>query len=123
MTDRLNVYLRADKVGQLWLDARRHFVFQYDADWLARKEAIPLSLRLPLQSETFDDGPARPFFANLLPESELRRVFARKMGLSEQNDFALLEAVGGNVPVRSACYRKRVCRPAKAAIVVWMTKS
>lgn len=37
----------------------------------------------------------RPFFANLLPESDLRRVIARKLGLSEQNDFALLEAVGG----------------------------
>jgi len=35
------------------------------------------------------------FFSNLLPESELRRIIARKLGLSENNDFALLEAVGG----------------------------
>ena len=49
-----------------------------------------------LQAEAFNDDRARPFFANLLPESELRRVIARKSGFSEQNDFALLEAVGGD---------------------------
>lgn len=43
----------------------------------------------------FEDDNARPFFANRLSESEIRRGIARKLGLSEQNDFALLEAVGG----------------------------
>lgn len=95
MTDCLNVYLRTDKVGQLWLDSGRGFVFRYDSDWLARDGAIPLSLRLPLRTDAFGDDQARPFFANLLPESDLRRMIARKLGLSEQNDFALLEVVGG----------------------------
>ena len=95
MSDDLNVYLRSDKVGRLSLDARRHFVFTYDQDWLANATAVPLSLHLPLQAEPFTDEQARPFFANLLPESDLRRALARKLGLSEQNDFALLEAVGG----------------------------
>jgi len=95
MSNELNVYLRGHKVGQLWLDAGRRFVFAYDADWLAGATAVPLSLRLPLRAEPYEDERARPFFANLLPESELRRVIARKLGLSEQNDFALLEAVGG----------------------------
>jgi serine/threonine-protein kinase HipA len=95
MSNELNVYLRGDKVGQLWLDAGRRFVFAYDADWLAGATAVPLSLRLPLRPEPYENEHARPFFANLLPESELRRVIARKLGLSEQNDFALLEAVGG----------------------------
>ena len=95
MSEGLNVYLRGDKVGRLWLDAGRRFVFAYDSNWLAGKTAVPLSLRLPLRAEAYADEHARPFFANLLPESELRRVIARKLGLSEQNDFALLEAVGG----------------------------
>ena len=95
MSDRLNVYLGRDLLGRLWLDEGRRFVFQYDDAWLAAEAAIPLSLALPLQADAFGDDRARPFFANLLPESELRRVIARKLGLSEQNDFALLEAVGG----------------------------
>lgn len=95
MSDSLNVYLHADKVGRLWLDAGRRFVFQYDPDWLAHEPAVPLSLALPLRADVFGDDRARPFFVNLLPESDLRRMIARKLGLSEQNDFALLEAVGG----------------------------
>lgn len=95
MSHILNVYLRTNKVGRLWLDAKRRFIFQYDENWLADAKAVPLSLGLPLQPAPFEDDQARPFFANLLPESDLRRMIARKLGLSEQNDFALLEAVGG----------------------------
>ncbi len=95
MNQSLTVYLHDRCVGTLRLDAGRRFVFQYGDEWLIQPDAIPLSLHLPLQSESFDDDLARPFFSNLLPESEIRRVIARRLGLSEQNDFALLEAVGG----------------------------
>ena len=95
MSQSLNVYLRETKVGFLRLDTQRRFVFQYNQEWLESDRAFPLSLQLPLQPAKFGDHPARPFFANLLPESELRRVIAKKLGLSVQNDFALLEAVGG----------------------------
>ena len=95
MSHSLDVYLHASRVGQLSLGEDRRMRFQYADGWLARGDAVPLSLALPLRTEAFDDAQSRPFFANLLPESELRRRIARKLGLSEQNDFALLEAVGG----------------------------
>lgn len=95
MSTILNVYLKSEKVGNLQLDDSRRFIFIYDKYWLQLKAAVPLSLSLPLQQEPFQDDHARPFFSNLLPESELRRVIARKLGLSENNDFALLEVVGG----------------------------
>ena len=95
MSNELNVYWHKDIVGILQLDEKRRFVFQYAPEWLKQENAMPLSLSLPLQAEVYSDDQARPFFANLLPESELRRTIARKLGLSEQNDFALLEAVGG----------------------------
>ena len=91
----LTVFLRGEKVGRLSIERGRDFVFSYDAAWLASPVAVPLSLRLPLREEPYPDEVARPFFANLLPESDLRRAIARRLGLSEQNDFALLEAVGG----------------------------
>ncbi len=36
-------------------------------------------------------------FGGLLPEGEVREVLARNRGFSEQNDFGLLEVVGGDV--------------------------
>ncbi len=91
----LDVYLYGRRVGQLQLDSSRRFVFQYDESWLASGNALPLSLALPPRREPYSDDEARPFFANLLPEADIRRAIARRLGISEKNDFALLEAIGG----------------------------
>ncbi len=68
--------------------------FTYDPAWLAAARP-PLSQSLPL------DGPALPgavhaFFGGLLPEGEPRHQLARRLGVSERNDFALLAAIGGD---------------------------
>ncbi len=95
----LSVYLNSTFVGRLWLDEERRFVFQYDETWLCDADAIPLSLSLPLRADVFGDSPSkgkvRAFFSNLLPEAELRSNIAKRLGLSEKNDFALLKVVGG----------------------------
>jgi serine/threonine-protein kinase HipA len=91
----LDVFLYERKAGRLWLDDQRRFVFQYDSDWLLDTKAIPLSLALPLQEPPYEDDGARPFFANLLPEAGIRRAVAQNLGISEQNDFSMLEAIGG----------------------------
>lgn len=91
----LIVYLNGELAGRLSLDQQRRFVFQYDTAWLDAPHAIPLSLSLPLRHEPFIGDAARPFFANLLPEAALREAIARKLGISAQNDYALLEAIGG----------------------------
>lgn len=95
MTAELNVYFHDDLTGTLRLDNRRRFTFQYDPNWIKKTSAIPLSLSLPLRKEPFEDDASRPFFANLLPEADVRRAVARRLGISEHNDFALLEAIGG----------------------------
>lgn len=95
MTQGLAVYLNNQHVGRLWLADKRRLVFQYEKDWLDRDDAIPLSISLPLQAEIFDDEVARPFFVNLLPEAEQRRLVALNLGVSEGNDFALLDEIGG----------------------------
>ncbi len=90
----LRVWLFADCVGTLsLLDGR--LSFRYHADWLNNARAVPLSCSLPLQAEPFDDLRARPFFAGLLPEGNLRRLIAQQFHVSGQNDFALLNAIGG----------------------------
>jgi serine/threonine-protein kinase HipA len=91
----LDVYLWDQKVGRLWLDDKRRFVFQYDTEWIHQKGSIPLSLHLPLREETYPDDAARPFFPNLLPEAEVKRAIAQRLRISESNDFALLNGIGG----------------------------
>ena len=92
----LAVYFREDPAGRLWLDERNRFVFRYDKRWLQNEGAIPLSVSLPLREQPYADDSARPFFANLLPEAEIRKVIARRFRISEKNDYALLREIGGD---------------------------
>ena len=94
MTRELEVWLFSQQVGILSLiDGRLDF--RYIPDWLSRPNAVALSNSLPLQAESFDDRQTRPFFAGLLPEGRLRRLIAQKFQVSSQNDFALLDRIGG----------------------------
>jgi serine/threonine-protein kinase HipA len=86
----LDVYLWDQLIGRLWLDEKRRFVFQYDAGWINKKGAIPLSLHLPLRADIFPDDLPRSFFSNLLPEAEIKRVIAQRLRISASNDFAML---------------------------------
>ena len=57
---------------------------------------MTLSQSLPLQAERFQDQQCHPFFSGLLPEGQLRRLIAQQCAVSGDNDFALLEAIGGD---------------------------
>src|SRR5262249_33165118 len=90
----LDVWLLGERVGRLEQTAGR-LTFTYDPAWLDRPNAMFLSASLPLQEQPFDDRAARPFFAGLLPEQDRREQVARTIGVSARNDFALLDALGG----------------------------
>ena len=94
MAHELEVWLFADRVGTLTLvDGRLNFC--YAADWLSQQDAVALSASLPVQAAPFDDRKTRPFFAGLLPEGQMRRLIAQQFQVSGQNDFALLDHIGG----------------------------
>ncbi|MFA7578903.1 type II toxin-antitoxin system HipA family toxin [Castellaniella sp.] len=94
MAHELDVWLFADRVGTLALVDGR-LSFYYAPGWLAHKDAVALSILLPLQAQPFDDRKTRPFFAGLLPEGRMRRLIAQQFQVSGQNDFALLDHIGG----------------------------
>lgn len=94
MTHELEVWLFADHVGTLALVEGR-LNFWYLPGWLQQERAVALSCSLPLQSTHFDDHITRPFFAGLLPEGQMRRLIAQQFQVSGQNDFALLDHIGG----------------------------
>jgi len=94
---RLSVWMDGEQAGTLWREAGGVMHFAYAPEYRTRPGAIPLSLSLPLSHEgPFVEGPARLFFANLLPEGAQRAMLARRFGLSEQNDFGLLAEIGGD---------------------------
>jgi serine/threonine-protein kinase HipA len=94
MSHLLAVYLFERRVGDFALVEGR-LQFSYTANWLQQADAAPLSCSLPLQVEPFNDQQTRPFFAGLLPEGKLRQLIARQFQVSKQNDFALLDHIGG----------------------------
>jgi serine/threonine-protein kinase HipA len=95
MSGVLNVYWGTKLAGRLREDEGGHLEFLYESSWLGDPEAAPISIRLPLRPEPFDEPTSRIFFGNLLPEGPTRRLITGKLGISESNDFKLLEALGG----------------------------
>jgi serine/threonine-protein kinase HipA len=93
--NKLIVYLNAERVGSLEQDDSGLLQFSYDLTWLEKPSAMPLSRSLPLQSEVFSGKKARPFFAGILPEEGPRKKIAEILGISDANDFAMLERIGG----------------------------
>ncbi len=98
MTDveALRVYAESRVVGLLEKSADATLTFTYDADWLAAANRFPLAQSLPLGSDPAPDRTCRPFFAGLLPEERVRGAVARRLGVSADNDFELLVALGGD---------------------------
>lgn len=92
----LDVYLNRTLAGQLFQDRGGRLSFTYSDALLHTPEAAPLSRHLPLGSQVFADEATRAFFANLLPEGAVLEQTARRLGLSRDNVFGLLERIGGD---------------------------
>ena len=106
--DALDVWLHGRRAGRLeQVDGRMRFT--YAADYVATGGA-PLSRSLPL-GEGEHDRAAETFFANLLPEGEVRTLVARRLGVSAGNDFGLLYAIGGDCAGAVTLLPPRVAAP------------
>jgi len=97
MARRLTVWWNGEVVGQLALNPHGEPEFRYATDWLAQPDARAVSTSLPLRSEPFGRRATLPFFEGLLPEAAQRTAIARTLGISERNEFRLLEKIGGEV--------------------------
>lgn len=90
----LRVWWDGRVVGTLRTNEHGEMQFVYESTWLADAAAAPLSLSLPKREAPFKRRECRPF---LLPEDVQRDGVARALGVSRGNDFALLDALGGDV--------------------------
>lgn len=97
MTRALWVWWDGARVGTLRLEPHGDMTFRYAETWLDDTSRLPLSISLPKRAEPFKRRATRAFFAGLLPEETQRRAVAQALGISQGNDFRLLEALGGDV--------------------------
>lgn len=93
--DILNVFFGQVRIGSLSINSRRRFSFEYSRQWLESLEAFRISVSLPLQEGAFPHDTVKSFFANLLPESAVRKLISKQLGISDKNDFMLLKRIGG----------------------------
>jgi serine/threonine-protein kinase HipA len=94
---RLCVWWDGRRVGDLIQDDHGNMRFEYGEEWLADAVAPPLSASLPKATARFARRQCQPFFGGLLPEDGQRTAVARALGVSADNDFSLLEKLGGEV--------------------------
>lgn len=97
MSRALTVWWDDAEVGDLTLNDHGVMILRYAKTWLEDPRAPAISVSLPKQVEAFNRARTRPFFAGLLPEERPRTEAARALGVSQQNDFGLLEGLGGDV--------------------------
>src|SRR5437867_495541 len=98
MTTRaLDIWWDGKIAGQLTQNRHGDLGFAYSRGWLEDSDAPPLSASLPKRDQSFTRRECRPFFGGLLPEEGQRDAAAQVLGVSRDNDFALLERLGGDV--------------------------
>lgn len=68
------------------------YMFQYDSDYLLRKDAQPVSLTLPLREEPYESQVLFPFFDGLIPEGWLLDVAIKSWKIDQRDRMGLLLA-------------------------------
>ncbi len=89
----LGAWIADQPAGDLILKDNGNLQFRYRPEY----RGAPLSHALPIQTDAHPHRVVRAVFAGLLPEGEVREALAHNLGISAENDFGLLERVGGDV--------------------------
>jgi serine/threonine-protein kinase HipA len=91
----LHVLLYGQVVGEVTQTPQGGHTFSYDTDYLSAPNATPLSLSMPLTTDTYPRGRIVPWMLGLLPDrGEVRDRWAQLLSVSPENPFALLEHMG-----------------------------
>jgi len=95
VADQLAVWLYDTRVA-LVDQLRGRLRLSYTEDALSRYAlGVPLlSLSLPIRPERYTHGLVRPFLDGLLPEGEPRQIIANELGLSRDDTYGLIGALG-----------------------------
>lgn len=95
---KLAVFLAAERWGTIERrgPSRYRFTYSAEASVASKRDGAILSASLPMQLQAFAPSASAPFFEGLLPEGAVRAALAAKFGLSEEDGFGLLAALGAD---------------------------
>lgn len=85
------VRIDGQRVGMLTEDGRQ-ITFRYDSEWIANRNAVAVSMTLPVTDTPYVTDGLHPFFENLLPEGWLLELATTKLKISKDDAFGLLIA-------------------------------
>lgn len=86
----LGIYCQQQCIGIL----DEEFSLMYDSNWTHKEGAFAISHSLPLHCKQHDRIIVRNYFANLLPEGQVRALYAAQHRIPLDDDFGLLGAIG-----------------------------
>jgi serine/threonine-protein kinase HipA len=96
-TVQLNLLMNGRLVGHLRKLAGGAIAFQYAPIWLTTIGARPISLSLPLSTQTYQGDRVYNFFDNLLPDSQqIRSRIQTRFQIPTSHPFDLLQAIGAD---------------------------
>jgi serine/threonine-protein kinase HipA len=116
VTIELEILLHGVRVGTLTADERGEKILRFAQDYRERSER-------PVLGQKFEDdltraykgkrGSLPPFFANLIPErnGELRPILERQLDVAPDDDLALLELLGRDLPGAVEVHRLSATNP------------
>ena len=83
------IYIKEVFCGVLWED-EEDYHFQYDAEYLLRKDAVALSPTMPLTAERMDKEMMFPVFDGLIPEGWLLEIATESWKINPRDRMGLL---------------------------------
>ena len=81
-------------VGEIFYKSSEDAAFQYAEEYLNAPVAVPISISLPLQSNSFTPMQTKNFFEGLLPEGFTRRAVAQWLRVDEGDYLSILKGLG-----------------------------
>lgn len=83
------VYIQNHLAGII-AETEEGYTFSYTEEYLKRKDAVSVSLTLPLRREPYETTIIFPFFDGLIPEGWLLGVVCRNWKIDRNDRFGLL---------------------------------
>ncbi len=85
-----NVYRNDVLVGEILRDEKGDYHFTYSFEYLARDDAMSISVNLPLQHEPFVSDRLFSFFFNMLAEGNIKEIQCRDLKIDPDDNFSRL---------------------------------
>jgi len=98
--NQLSIRLYGVPIGILEQTVDGKMQFSYHPD-----VKFPISINMPVRTEPYSHAPCEAFFGGLLPENETtRKIIGKRYGVSANNSFALLKAIGYDCAGAISCH-------------------